>query len=160
MHPSTREKQVLRYVAQDSSLTLREGLVEYYAANPGLIDPAEASTPEMQAYFGNHDASHVVFGTTTDIGDETLNDIWTFFAMDVGFRDYVVALASADEAKLILKKTPPLALLKALVRLLWLTPVLASRSYRMTQKWHWRGWQDHLDRPLREIRRELGLRVL
>ena len=52
MRTPTREKKVLRYVAQESSLTLREGLVEYYAANLGLIDPAEASTPEMQAYLG------------------------------------------------------------------------------------------------------------
>ena len=71
-----------RYQDQDSPLTLREGLDEYRAANPALVDPA-ASTDKGAAFFASHDACHVVFGTTTAILDEATTDLWTFFGVAI-----------------------------------------------------------------------------
>ena len=64
-------------------MTLREGLDEYYAANPGLLDPEATSTSTLGAYMNNHDVSHVVFGTDTSLRGEMVPDLWTFLAIDV-----------------------------------------------------------------------------
>lgn len=152
----------LDYQDQDTSLTLREGLAEYYASNPDLIDPAEASTPEIGEYFANHDATHVAFGTSTQIEDELLNDVWTFFAVDVQYRHYVGELANTKvERQAVAKAVLQLqwGLVRGFLLLLWRLPSLIVRSRKMVRKWPWRGWQSQLDRPLGEIRREFGLRV-
>lgn len=97
----------LRYQDQHTDMTLREGLAEYYASNSDLIDPSETSTSEIGEYFANHDASHVAFGTSTRMDDELLNDVWTFFAVDVRYRDYVGdLLTTKEEAVKVVKGFP------------------------------------------------------
>ena len=150
----------LRYQGQDTDMTLREGLAEYYASNSALIDPSETSTSEIGEYFANHDASHVAFGTSTQIDDELLNDVWTFFAVDVRYRDYVGdLLTTREEAVKVVKSFPLWGSIVGVGLLIWRFPALVVRSRRMTKKWPWRGWERYLDRPLREIRREFNLRV-
>ncbi len=157
---STRASMRLRYQDQDSKLTLREGLAEYYASNKDLIDPSATSTPEMGLYFASHDASHVAFGTSTDIEDELLNDVWTFFAVDVKYRYYVSELTTTkEEALKVVKGIPFWGTIRGIGLLAWRLPALIWRSRTMTKKWPWRGWEAYLDRPLDEIRRELGLKV-
>jgi hypothetical protein len=34
------------------------------------------------------------------------------------------------------------------------------RSRRMARRWPWRAWEQRLDRPLRELREEFGIRVV
>ena len=120
----------LGYQEQDTRLTLREGLAEYYEANPGLVDPSEASTEDLGVYFRSHDVSHVFFGTTTSLLDEALQDAWTFLAIDVTKREYVGDFVKTEEGKRIMTSIPI-----------------------------WRGWESYLDKPLGETRREFGLRV-
>ena len=154
----------LPYQDQESPLTLREGLAQYYASNPNLIDPSQTSTHEMTRYFANHDASHVAFGTNTSIEDELLNDVWTFFAVDVKYRYYVGELAKTKEeaSKVISDLSSWKSLwggLKGFGLLLVRVPALVWRSRQMTRKWPWQGWEVNLDRPLSDLRREYGLRV-
>ncbi|MBC8340440.1 MAG: hypothetical protein H8E63_02125, partial [Proteobacteria bacterium] len=59
------ETPALRYQAQDSILTLQQGLDEYFAVNPGLLDSTKTSSKALGQYMNNHDVSHVVFGTGT-----------------------------------------------------------------------------------------------
>lgn len=154
------EQRRLGYQDQDSTLTLREGLAEYYASNPDLIDPSETSTPEMGQYFANHDASHVAFGTSTKLEDEVLNDVWTFFAVDVNYRYYVSELAKTkEEASQVVKGLRFWGTIRGVGLMIWRLPALIRRSRKMTRKWPWKGWEVYLDRPLDEIRQELQLRV-
>ena len=159
MNPTHSAKR-LHYQEQDSKLTLREGLAEYYASNEDLIDPSATSTPEMGSYFASHDASHVAFGTSTKIEDELLNDIWTLFAVDVKYRYYVGELAKTkEEAIKVAKGIPFWGTVRGFGLLVWRFPALVWRSRKMNKKWPWRGWEAYLDRPLDEIRREFRLKV-
>ena len=158
--PNSSATLRLVYQQQDTRLTLREGLAEYYEANPDLVDPRETSTADLGVYFRNHDVSHVLFGTTTSLRDEGLQDMWTFLAIDVTKREYVAEFMGTEEGKQIMRKIPIWGSLKGIVWLIGMTPSLIWRSRRMTKKWPWRGWESYLDEPLGEIRREFRLRVL
>ena len=153
------EELRLGYQEQDTRLTLREGLTQYYEANPSLIDPNQASTSELGRYFNNHDVSHVVFGTTTSLRGEGLQDMWTFLAIDVTKREYVVDFLMTNEGKQIMTQIPLWGGLKSVVWLMGRMPSLILRARRMSKKWLWRGWESYLDEPLGDTRREFNLRV-
>jgi len=98
-HPSASVIKSSRYQEQNSSLTLRQGLAKYYASNPNLFNTEETSTAEIGTYFRNHDVSHVVFGTTTSLADEFLQDTWTFLAVDINKKNYIFDFMKSDESK-------------------------------------------------------------
>jgi hypothetical protein len=152
-------KTRLAYQDQDTRLTLREGLAEYLASNPDLIDTAQASSTAMAKYFANHDASHVVFGTSTAIEDELVQDIWTLIAIDVRYRDYVGDLMKAKEGLEVAAALPFWGTLQGFLSLLGALPSLVLRARAMPKKWPWAGWEPYLDQPLRETREEFGIRV-
>ena len=47
------------YAEQDSSQSLREGLAEYYARNPNLLDPSTLPA-DAEELFRQHDAGHAL----------------------------------------------------------------------------------------------------
>ena len=155
-----REPSRLLYQAQESSLTLREGLAEYLAANPGLLDPNQTSTEAIGSHLQNHDVSHVVFGTTTSLRDEMLQDTWTFLATDVSARRYVGDFVKEEEGKELMKAALQWGAISAAIWLVGNLPRLVWCASRMSRKWPWDGWEHYLDSPLADIRREFGIRVL
>ena len=150
----------LAYQDQHTRLTLREGLAEYLSSNPDLIDTAQASSTAMAEYFANHDASHVVFGTSTAIADELIQDIWTLIAIDIRYRDYVGDLMKAKEGLEVAAALPVWGTLKGFLTLLRALPRLILRARAMPKKWPWAGWESYLDKPLTVTREEFGIRVL
>ncbi len=48
------------YQLPDTTMTLREGLEEYYAVNPGLSVPATIRDAKSASYFHNHDSTDLV----------------------------------------------------------------------------------------------------
>jgi hypothetical protein len=149
-----------QYQLSDSTMTLREGLAEYYRVNPGLSDPADINDPKSALYFRNHDSTHVVFGTHTGELHEGINDLWTIFGVDIRFRDYAGGFFATDESKTIVKQFE----LKSMIRILWQTvrlwPELRRRARAMTKKWPWTPPEVFLDRPLNELRAEFGIELL
>ncbi|MGK7955251.1 MAG: hypothetical protein AB4063_08320 [Crocosphaera sp.] len=158
--PLTSGIKSLRYQEQNSSLTLRQGLKEYYANNPNLFNIDNASTTEIGSYLRNHDISHVVFGTTTSLADEFLQDIWTFLAIDVNKKNYIFDFIKTDESKQLFQSLQFTESIKAIVTVLPLLPSLILRSLKMVKKWHWQDWESYLDLPLSEIRNEFNILVL
>jgi len=148
------------YQLSDATMTLREGLAEYYRVNPGLSDPADINDPTSALYFRNHDSTHVVFGTHTGELHEGINDLWTIFGVDIRFRDYAGGFFATDESKTIAKQFE----LKTMIRILWQTvrlwPELRRRARAMTKKWPWTPPEVFLDRPLNELRAEFGIELL
>jgi ubiquinone biosynthesis protein Coq4 len=147
-----------RYARHDSPQTLRDGLAEYRAANPGLLDPA-GMDPEAAALFRQHDAAHVVFGCDTSLRGETLVDTWTIFASTIGLRGYLAYLR-LPQVNQIFAET---GWMRVGVELLRCAPDVMRviwRSRGRIRDWPWREWEQHLDRPLRELREELGIRVV
>ncbi len=141
-------------------MTLREGLDEYYGANSGLFDTSQASSEKIGAYLRNHDVTHVVFGTTTVMAEEMLQDLWTLLAVDIPKKDYVFDFFGTDESKALMQSLRPWETLKVMVLAVPAGLRIWSRSRRMTRKWPWSNWEGYLDRPLGEIRREFNIQLL
>lgn len=57
------------YLNKHSSQTLREGLVEYYALNPHVTEPA-TQPPDFAQILRAHDVGHVIYGCDTGMHDE------------------------------------------------------------------------------------------
>ncbi|HEY9650340.1 MAG TPA: hypothetical protein V6C95_06730 [Coleofasciculaceae cyanobacterium] len=76
------------YTNKNSIQTLREGLEEYYAANPGIDNP-HLMPPDFAKILLAHDASHVIFGCDTDMYDELRLLPLTWLTSDYKFRDYL-----------------------------------------------------------------------
>ena len=73
----------LHYLTQECSLTLREGLVEYYS-----VDTSYKKNSELVPAFYNHDIVHVLFGLDTSVSNESLADSRCIFSTNWGFKKY------------------------------------------------------------------------
>ncbi len=146
-----------RYQEQDCPLTMREALDEYFSSFEERIDPDTLG--EAGETFRQHDACHVVFGTDTSPVGETMTDMWSLFGTTLTLRDalrYYTQPELSEALKSIGYWKFFLAAIFGIpyaIRVVW-------RSRRMLRRWSWVGWREHLDRPLAEIRREHGIRVL
>lgn len=148
------------YQLPDCSATLRSGLAEYRSANFGEGFFEESDLPPASAeLFHNHDIVHVVFGLSTQLRHEVLADSWTFFGVDIHWRDYANYLRQ-PEAQKALEQV-------GWLRALWiavLTIPAVVRAYRhsrkMTKRWPWAEHDAYLDVPLVELRREFGIQII
>ena len=147
------------YQIEDSSMTLREGLQEYYRVNPGLSDPDTIEDPVSATYFRNHDASHVFFGTHTGDLNEGVNDLLTMWGLDVLYKDYVTGFAATQESKSIAKQFLKLKIFLTLWRTVRLIPAIRRCTKAMNTKWPWTPPQDFYEKPLNELRAEFGYQV-
>lgn len=148
----------LRYTAEDCAQTLREGLAEYYARNPRLLDPGGLPA-EAARLFRQHDAAHVVFGCDTTLRGETRVDTWTIFASSIGLRGYLAYLR-LPQVNEIFRDAGAARIAAELLRCLPDLVRIVRRSRRLARKWPWERFEDHLDDPLRDIRAEFGIRIV
>ena len=147
------------YQDQDSPMTLREGLDEYYRMNPEVTPPEEASE-EGEQFFHSHDVTHVVFGTTTTFRDEGINDLWSMYGLDISMREYVGRGLEVPEVKALFKEFGTWAFIKELAKFPGYWPKVRRQAKKMTKPWPWKGYADYLDVPLAQVRREFGIEVL
>lgn len=147
------------YQLAGATMTLGEGLEEYYRVNPGLSEPANITDAKSAAYFHNHDSTHVVFGTHTGDLHEGVNDLWTIFAVDISFKDYAGGFFATDESKKIAQQIDYSTLGSLLWGSLKLVPEIRRRSKAMSKKWPWAPPGNFLSRPLNELRAEFGIEV-
>jgi hypothetical protein len=161
-HPAVNASRAasadLGYRRQDSAQTLRDGLAEYYASNPGLLDP-EGMTAEAAALFRQHDAAHVLFGCDTTVRGETLVDTWTIFGSSIGLRGYLEYL-KLPQVNQIFARTGYGRIAVELLRCLPDVLRVVARSRRLARKWPWREHEQYLDRRLRDLREELAIRIV
>lgn len=148
------EAGALEYRRGDAKLTLAEGLREYYASRPGLVDGRGVSEAARQ-FFRCHDAAHVVFGCSTSLPDEAVVKIWSFFGTTAGLallRDYRLPESREIYEELAWRDIATTALrsLVGVPRILW-------RCSRMHKRWPWSDFERYLDVPLCDIRREYGI---
>jgi hypothetical protein len=156
-----------QYQQADSTQTLREGLSEYYRANPNLFSPeelaADQSLGDLGKFFAAHDACHVLFGLDTSLPDETLADTWTLFGTDVEWKEIWSYMRSDGQKQFFAQffrdvgywRTirASLGAIPRALRAIW-------RARKMTRKWSLHGWRDHLDVPLHELRRRYGIHLV
>ena len=156
--PAAKNRAMLSYQLQDSSLTLAEGLAEYRSANPGL-ELARDPAGQGAEFFRCHDTAHVVFGCSTSLLDEAAADAWTVFGTTVTLRQFLGFLR-IEEHQNIIDKVGRWGAVATFLRAFPRIALVAWRSSRMRRKWPWASFEGYLDRRLAEIRREFGIRVL
>ena len=147
-----------RYVAQDSAQSLREAITEYYERNPGLLDPDKLPQGAAEL-FRQHDAGHVVFGCDTSLRGETLIDTWTILASTTGLRGYLQYF-KYPQVNQIFSETGYLRIALEFARCFPDVLRVIWRSRQLASKWPWSGYEQHLDRPLRDIRHEFNIAVV
>lgn len=145
------------YEQPGATLTLQQGLAEYYGARSDLVTGRGASD-RAREFFRCHDTAHVVFGCGTTLPQEAVVKVWSLFGTTAGLgllRDY--RLPESQEIYSTLRwdeiaRTARFALVYV--------PVVLVRCLRMRRRWPWSEFDAYLSVPLAEIRREFGIRVL
>ncbi len=145
-----------RYLDPTSTQTLGEGLAEYYAVNPGLLDP-HGLPPGAAEMFRRHDAGHVVFGCDTSLRGETLIDTWTVVATSAGLRGYLEYF-KYPQVNQIFAETGAWAITRATLKCVPDVLRVLLRAWRMPARWPWERFEDFLDTPLDEIRARFAIR--
>ncbi len=148
----------LKYLEEGSTQSLSEGIAEYYASNPALIDPSNLPADAAEL-FRQHDAGHVVFACDTSLRGETLIDTWTILATTAGLRGYLEYF-KYPQVNQIFAETGYWRIALEFVRCLPDVVRVLMRSRRISARWPWQHYERYLDRPLSDIRREFNIRVV
>jgi hypothetical protein len=148
-----------RYQDQDSRMTLREGLKEYFEGHPDLLIEAELDA-QSKALFHSHDLCHVLFGLDTDMVSEALADGWAVLGTDVGWKRYWGYFSQSRAARNLFQQIGWVATITITIRALPKLFQVLRRARRMKGKWPWGREDAYLDRPLGDIRREYNVRIL
>jgi hypothetical protein len=145
---------MLEYMQPSTTITLAEGLREYYASRDHLVT-GRGISDAAQEFFQCHDAAHVVFGCSTELPDEGVVKIWSFFGTTAGLG--LLAAYRLPESKEIYETLGWGTIVYTAVRMLRLVPVTLWRCYQMVERWPWSQFDRYLDVPLAEIRSEYGI---
>ncbi len=148
----------LAYMSPKATMTLREGLEEYYASIDGLFT-ADQLSEEMAELFTFHDTCHVLFGCDTSIHGEALVDTWSIFGSTVTLKTYKKYLDFIGTQSMFRDMTFE-QMMEALAETTTSTPKAFWRATHMTHKWPFRDHEQYMDRPLDELREEFGIQVI
>lgn len=153
----------MKFLKQDCSLTLQQGLDELYANNPEVA----ATSNRKGKSFHDHDLTHVIFGCDTSIQGELALKPWILFGTTISMqemKDY-----AADEEVQRLNKEGE-ALLGGFfigslkIIFIFLPQFLATWLFRvrkMHQKWpHSSINSEMFDRTIADLRHEYGIKVM
>ncbi|MGH7337906.1 MAG: Coq4 family protein [Myxococcota bacterium] len=143
------------YQRIDTTLTLEQGLREYYASRRGLVG-GRGISPEAREFFRCHDCAHVVFGCTTSLLDEAIVKIWSLFATTGGLG--LLRAYRLPESREIYQQIGWSEIARTTIRSIVAVPCVLWRCLRMPKRWPWSEFADYLGVPLVEIRREYGIR--
>ncbi|OUR65918.1 hypothetical protein A9Q79_02765 [Methylophaga sp. 42_25_T18] len=150
--------KVAQFQEQDCKLTLREALAEFYSVNSHLFSVPEPDTVWTELLV-HHDVGHVFFGVNTSILDEAAGDYWTLFGTDMSFKEYL-AYAKSPEGKKLIENIGFVNIVKSLILGLPLLYKTCIQARKMNRKWKTRGYEQYMDTPLVEIRKEFNLEIL
>ncbi len=147
-----------KYQQQDSLQTLKEGLEEYYASIPGLIIPDDTDdiNKETAKMLTLHDVTHVIFGCSTSIEDEFLCDTWTLLGSTLSFPKYLEYM-KYPQTQQIFKEVGYLKVIWIGIKTLPEMLLVYLRTRKMPNKWSWEDYEQYLNLPLKDIRKEFNI---
>lgn len=153
------DKIQFEYLRQESDATLREGIAELRAAEVPGDDLSVTVAPELVADLEMHDAIHVVFGCSTTLPGEILAHAWTAFGTTATIKDLHRVVAHRDHSAVVA------AIGHWRLLGLWACSVprlirTIAHARRMLRAWPAKEFASYMDRPLKEIRAEFGIRVV
>ena len=144
------------FQAQNATMTLAEGLAEYFDSYPALKRGDSLSAPARQ-FFQCHDVAHVIFGCDTSLTQEAVVKLSSLFGTTAGLsvlRGY--ALHDSQDIYRTLKAGDIFATVLAAFTFV---PQTLARRIRQKRRWPWSDFSPFLDRPLCDIRSEFGIQV-
>ena len=147
-------------MADDSKMTLRQGLEKFYQDHQGYLSHHhEGVSCAAKAFFESHDVAHVVFGCDISLFGEGSVKIWTIFGTSLGFWRHLKGYQEAN-AFALSKNFGFAHLVNHIFKLLRSVPVLIIRAKRMHKPWPWSGYQPYLDIPISDIRKEFNIQIV
>ncbi len=149
-----------RYQFQDpyTTLTLREGLREYYEKNPEFVSDADFLA-QPRDIVQAHDACHVLFGLTEATRDELLVEVWTAFGCRFTLKD----IRKARKIAFVWELWKTFGIYRLVKKLVANMVPVARTIYaarHMKRRWPHAGYEAYLDIPLRDLRRDFGIQLV
>ncbi|MED7788700.1 hypothetical protein [Francisella sp. 19X1-34] len=153
----------MKYLEQSCELTLDQGLQEYNKNYPFLN--SNDGHDEASKWFKNHDITHVLFGTVPfEIRGEAINDTWTLFGSNVTLKGYKEFFKFVDYKTVInsyLKKYKyKFVVYLVMFKYIPVCLLAAFKAYKMSKKWDWYNYDNYLNIPLKDIRKEFNIKVI
>lgn len=143
----------------NNNLTLEEGLQEFYGKYSTQLSHTDEGLPdEVKAFFRSHDIAHVLFGCDISLYGEGSVKIWTAFGSSLGFWKHIGEYKKANAYELS-RKLNPSNIFRDLLKFLLAIPGLIIRAKQMKKPWPWSDFDDYLNTPIHEIRKEFNIRV-
>ena len=149
--------QELEYQSPDTRLTLVEGLRQYYASHDGLVD-GRGISPEAREFFRCHDAAHVVFGCSTTLLNEGIVKLWSFFGTTAGLG--LIRAYRLPESQEVYEELAWADIVRTAFQSVAFVPVVLWRCFQMHKRWPWADFEQYLEVPLIELRREYGIQLV
>ena len=152
---------MLSYQEQNSELTLKEGLEEFYSINPHF---KELSEPDgIKGLFFQHDITHIVFGLNNKLEEEHLLDSWALWGCKIKWKTmykYMQHPVIKEITKKIYKDLGTWGLIKKIISMIPLKLLIVFRALRMKKKWDYHNiTEEQLKSKISDIRNEYNINV-
>ena len=151
-----------KYTEQNCSMTLKEGLEEYYNSNSKQVKEFAEKIP----FFVYHDITHVIFGLGTSIEEESLLDTWTLRGTDITWKQiyrYTFDKNLRNLTKVIVKDQGGwLKVIRVVIKCIpKKRKIRFNRIPQMKKKWPYSNVSENvmLER-INDIRNEYGIKVI
>ncbi len=147
----------LAYQDPACELTLRQGLEEYYGANPGYDGKGDFLGQPRETVVA-HDVAHIVFGLGSSSAEEVVVEVLTVF----GCRMTVQNIIKQPKVKLGVSLWKTFGPWRLVRRAVLSTPRMLRAMWmgmHMKKRWPHFAYQPYLDISLRELRTEFGIRL-
>jgi len=152
-------KKQMKYLAPDSTQTLREGVAELRQVEGPEGDAAESFAQELRQDIDVHDAIHVLFGCPTTLAGEIIAHVWTAFGTTASIADMHRVNAHGDH-RAVLASIGHWRLFRTWLASLKPIATTLRNTRRMTQRWPVERMAEFYDRRLVDIRDEFGIRLV
>ena len=146
-------------MTQESNITLRQGLEEFYNEYKDYHSHSEEGiSNKAREFFKSHDISHVLFGCDISLFGEGSVKIWTIFGTTLGFWNHIRGYREANAFKLS-RNFSFAHVMRNIFKFLFSIPILIVKAKKMNKPWPWSEFESYLDMPITEIRQEFNIQV-
>ena len=151
------------YKKQNCSLTLQEGLDEYYESSDPMI---KEYADKYGSFLVNHDLTHVIFGLGTSLKEESMLDTWTLWATDITWKQIYEYSFNKDLRQLTKDLVSDIGgwfvVLKGVLKAIpSKIKIIFTRVPEVKKKWPNDGvTQKMLSQPIVNLRKEYGIKIL
>ena len=151
------------YKKQNCSLTLQQGLNEYYKYNDPII---KEYADKYGSFLVNHDLTHVIFGLGTSLKEESMLDTWTLWATNITWKQIYEYSFNKDLRELTKVLVSELGgwffVLRGVVKAIPLKlKIIFNRVPKLKKKWPFdRVTEEMLSTSIVDLRQEYGIQIL